>query len=165
MIGKLRGQQTGKAVTSQLPSPAGNVALVTFIPWTLVKRTVHKEIITPIATPQAFVKEREKELQEEKLKAAALATTPLLRALGLAFYWQQLLEKNQFKSLSEIAQAEQMDLGRVSRLAKLAYLAPEIVERIVNSQLTVGLSELLKMKWARDWGIQFKLLQPQEQRR
>lgn len=163
MTRKLRGQQTGKAVTSQLPSPAGNVALVTFIPWTLVKRTVHKEIITPIDTPQAFVKEREKELQEEKLKAAALATTPLLRALGLAFYWQQLLDTQQFKSLSEIAQAEQMDLGRVSRLAKLAYLAPEIIEQIMNDQLNVGLNELLKMKWTRDWeGQRGLLLQEQK---
>lgn len=40
---------TGEAVTYQIPAPAGGVQLETFIPWTLVKRGVKREVITPLA--------------------------------------------------------------------------------------------------------------------
>jgi len=43
--------------------------------------------------------------------------TPALRALGLAHYWQHLLDTGKVRSLREIAAAEGMDLGRVSRIS------------------------------------------------
>ena len=48
-----KGVLTGKPVTYQIPSPAGEVQMETFIPWTLVKRGVRREIITPLDAPQA----------------------------------------------------------------------------------------------------------------
>ena len=39
---------TGKPVTYPIPSPAGGVQMETFIPWTLVKRGIRREIITPL---------------------------------------------------------------------------------------------------------------------
>ena len=45
MSKKHRGRYRGDAVTYQLPSPAGGVQLETFVPWTLVKRGLRKQII------------------------------------------------------------------------------------------------------------------------
>ena len=50
-----RGQVKGDPVTYQLPGPAGGVQLETFVPWTLVKRGMKKQVITPIDVPQAFL--------------------------------------------------------------------------------------------------------------
>ncbi len=44
----------GKAVTYEIPNPAGGVKLETFIPWTLVKRGVKKQVITPLDAPEQF---------------------------------------------------------------------------------------------------------------
>ena len=58
--------------------------------------------------------------------------TPLMRALGLAHHWQRLLDEGRFSSMTEIAEVEGFDLGRVSRIARLAQLAPSIVEAIAT---------------------------------
>ena len=79
---RAEGRMTGPAVTTEIPLPAGGVELVTFIPWTLVKRGMKKEIITPIDTPEAFREEAAAERQRNK----AEQPTPLLRALGLAYF-------------------------------------------------------------------------------
>jgi hypothetical protein len=114
----------GKAVTYKIPDPAGGVRLETFIPWTLVKRGVKKQVITSIDVPREFLAEARMERQERK----EARDTPLLRALGLAHYWQKLLDEGKFPSITEIAETEGIDLGRASRIARLTRLAPEIVE-------------------------------------
>lgn len=53
----------GEAVTYKIPAPAGEVQLETFIPWTLVKRGVKREVITPLDAPQAFREEAAAERQ------------------------------------------------------------------------------------------------------
>ena len=124
MAKKDKGKFTGDAVTYQLPSPAGGVQMETFIPWTLVKRGVRRRVITPMDTPEAFAAEATGERRER----AAARSSALTRALGLAHHWQKLLDEEQFESMTEIAAAEEMDLGQVSKIARLAYLAPTIVD-------------------------------------
>ncbi|MCC7005767.1 MAG: LacI family transcriptional regulator [Ottowia sp.] len=121
---------TGKPVTYQTPNPAGGVKLETFVPYTLSKRGVKREIITPFEAPEQF--QQQAIVAREKLKA--MKDTALLKALGLAHYWQRLLEEGKFKTLTEIAAAEGMDLGRVSRIARLTQLAPDVIEICVNRQ-------------------------------
>lgn len=121
---KGQGRVTGQSVTTSIPSPAGGVKLETFIPWTLVKRGAKKEVITPIEAPEAFTVEAVRERRDRK----AAKESPLVRALGLAHYWQHLLDTSKVGSLTEIAAAEGMDLGQTSRIARLTQLAPEIVE-------------------------------------
>jgi hypothetical protein len=67
--------------------PASGVELETFIPWTLVKRGAKKDVITPIDAPEAFTEEAVAERQTKKAEQHA----PVVRALGLAYYWQSLL--------------------------------------------------------------------------
>lgn len=109
-----------------MPCTASGVELETFIPWTLVKRRVKKEIITPIDTPEAF---REEVDVERKCKRADLHP-PILRALGLAYYWESLIDAGLFDSLSAIAAAESISKGRVSQLVKLLRLSPNRVQAL-----------------------------------
>lgn len=124
MAKKDKGVQTGAPVTYRTPMPAGGVQMETFIPWTLVKRGVRRQIITPLDAPQEFQVEAAVERHERK----AAQDTPLIRALGLAHYWQALLDDGKFRSLTEIAIMEGTDRGQASRISQLTRLAPDIVE-------------------------------------
>jgi hypothetical protein len=119
-----KGMMTGEPVTYQIPAPAGGVQMETFIPWTLVKRGVRRQVITPIDAPKHF----EKEAVVERSARKQVKDSPSIRALGLAHYWQRLLDEGKYRSLTEIAAAEGMDRGQVSRTAQLIRLDPEIVE-------------------------------------
>lgn len=114
----------GEAKTYKSPHPAGGVVLQTFIPWKLVKRTVKREIITPLDAPEQFKAEAaaERFIHKESI---------LVRAIGLAYYWQRLLDAGKVKSITEIAEREGLDKSHVSRLLKLTLLAPDIVQEIV----------------------------------
>ena len=56
----------GKAVTYLIPDPAGGVTMETFIPWTLVKRGVKKQVITSLDAPDQFQEEAAVCRQERK---------------------------------------------------------------------------------------------------
>lgn len=113
---KGQGQITGRAVTKQNLQPAGGVRIETFVPWTLVKRGARRKVITPSGVPEGF--------QVEDVQPREVGVeTPVLRSLGLAHYWQHLLDSGKVGSFREIAAAEGMDLGQVSRIARLAWLA------------------------------------------
>jgi hypothetical protein len=146
---KGQGRITGRPVTQSIPNPAGGVKLETFIPWTLVKRGAKKEVITPIEAPEAFRVEAVRERRDRK----AAKDTPLVRALGLAHYWQHLLDTGKFESLTEIATDEGMDLGQVSRIARLARLAPWVVEAGLTGEVegkfrSAAALDWQKQKWA-----------------
>ena len=118
---------------SEIPLPAGGVKLVTFIPWTLVKRGMKKEIITPIDAPEAFTVEAAAERQQKK----AEQHSPVVKALGLAIYWQSLIDEGKFASLTEIAKAEGLDRAYVSRVFKLTRVSPTVVEQALAGKVTM----------------------------
>ncbi len=80
----------------------------TFLPWTLVRRGLQKQVITPLGTPQEFLDEARRERQVREM---AQGHIPLMRVLGLARHWQRLLDEGRFSSMAEIAAAEGIDLG------------------------------------------------------
>ena len=47
-IGSIVGHAKGDPVTYQTPLPAGGVQMETFLPWTLVRRGLKKQVITPL---------------------------------------------------------------------------------------------------------------------
>ena len=156
MAKKHTGLLTGASVTYQIPSPAGGVQMETFIPWTLVKRGVRRQVITPIDAPQEFVVEAALEKRERKSNQ----DTPLLRALGLAQYWQRLLDDAKVQTIGDIAQLEEMDVTQVRRLLRLTLLAPGLLETIVGkSELTsINLEFVLRRSMPDDWHAQSALL-------
>jgi len=145
MAKKDKGRVTADPVSYQFPDPAGGVRMETFIPWTLVKRGVKREVITPLHAPEVFREEANRERQIKKSEDESA----VVRALGLAHYWQRLLDEGNFRSITEIAAAEGMDLGQVSRIARLARLAPWVVEAGLRGE--VALDRLLRRTVRVEW--------------
>ena len=153
MFKKHYGKQTGRSITHELPTPAGGVRLETFVPWTLVKWGLKKQVITPLDAPQDFLPE----VAREQEARAAAQDSALLRALGLAHHWQRLLDEQRGTSVAEIAEAEGMDSSHVHRLMRLTLLAPDVVEKLV-SQPGVTAEKVLGRPWPYGWQEQMRLL-------
>jgi hypothetical protein len=154
MSKKHRGHAKGDPVTYQTPLPAGGVQMETFLPWTLVRRGLKKQVITPLDAPQEFLDEA---LRERQVREMA-QDTPLMRALGLAHHWQRLLDEGRFSSMTEIAAAEGIDLGQASKMSRLAQLAPDLIEAIALGRLDVGVSQLLRGRLSASWLAQREAL-------
>ncbi len=108
MSRKHRGRVKGDPVTQQTPLPAGGVQLETFVPWTLVKRGYKKQVITPLDAPQEFLKEA---AHERQMRTAA-QDTPLMRALGLAYHWQRLLDEGRLPPSPKLRWQRALTEGR-----------------------------------------------------
>ena len=146
-----KGVLTGKPVTYPIPSPAGGVQMETFIPWTLVKRGIRREIITPLDAPQAFTVEA----AAERTKRKAAQNTPLIRALGLAHFWQRLLDEGRAKTIADIAASEKIDVTQARRLLRLTLLAPAVVEQLLTeTDMSINLEAVLRRVMPLDWRAQ-----------
>lgn len=157
-----KGMMTGEPVTYQIPAPAGGVQMETFIPWTLVKRGVRRQVITPIDAPEHF----QKEAVVERSARKHVKDSPLIRALGLAHYWQRLLDDGKYRSLTEIAAMEGIALSQASRTAQLTRLAPEIVEPCLSDgRAGPKLDTLARVCLAITWADQVSLIQSGPQSR
>lgn len=146
MSRKHQGRFEGDSVTYQLPTPAGGVRLETFVPWTLVKRGIRRQIITPLDAPQEFLSEATRERQQRE----TTQDTALMRALGLAHHWQRLLDEQRVQSVAEIAVAEGMDVSQVRRLMRLTLLAPAVLDQLVASPDAL-LEHLMRRPWPAGW--------------
>jgi hypothetical protein len=62
----------------------------------------------------------------------------LVKALARAWRWQRQLDAGVYMSLAEIAAAEKLSPSYVSRIARLALLAPDLVEAILVGSLNQG---------------------------
>lgn len=153
-MNKNQGEQTGRSKTRRLLVPAGSVRMETFIPWTLVKRGPKREVITPLDAPQAF---RVGAKQGQAVVGAA-RDTPLLRALGLAHYWQRLLDHQKVASIAEIAQREGIDVTQVRRLLRLGLLAPQVIESLERAGST-HLDAVIRTRWPIEWAEQMRVRQ------
>jgi hypothetical protein len=56
----------------------------------------------------------------------------LIKALARAWRWQRLLDRGVHGSVTELAEAEKISKSYVSRILRLALLAPDIVEAILG---------------------------------
>ena len=140
------GKQTGRPVTHELPTPAGGVRLETFVPWTLVRRGLKKRVITPLDAPQEFLVEATRGRETQ----AAAQDSALIRALGLAYHWQRLLDEERVASVADIAKAEGMDVTQVRRVMRLTLLAPEVIERLVGAP-DIVLEQVMRRPWPDIW--------------
>jgi hypothetical protein len=79
----------------------------------------------------------------------------VLKAIAKAWSWRRKLEAGAFFTLSDIADAEGVTPAYIRRMLKLAYMAPEVLERILITRLSPALS-LKDMSAAADmsWGTQ-----------
>jgi hypothetical protein len=56
----------------------------------------------------------------------------LVKALARAWRWQKLLDRGVYTTVTEIAEAEKISKSYVSRILRLALLAPDMVEAILG---------------------------------
>jgi len=65
---------------------------------------------------------------------------PLVVALAKAFKWQKMMESSQVGSIKELARRNRVNPSYIARILRLATLAPDIVEAIVDGREPSGLS-------------------------
>ncbi|MCA3559891.1 MAG: hypothetical protein IOC82_02540 [Aestuariivirga sp.] len=70
----------------------------------------------------------------------------ILKALGRAWAWRRRLEAGEAATIHEIAKAEGFTDRFVSRMVRLAYLSPDVLERLVISRdpPSVSMNELIE---------------------
>lgn len=82
----------------------------------------------------------------------------MIKALARAFRWQALLENGTYGCIDDIARGEKIGASFVSRIVKLALLAPVIVDAILEGKqpANVTLGELMKpfpVEWDRQLSL------------
>ena len=70
----------------------------------------------------------------------------MVKAIARAFRWRELLERGEYATVVEIADAERINESYVSRLLRLTLLAPDIVEAILDGRQppTITLATLMQ---------------------
>ena len=83
----------------------------------------------------------------------------LIKALARACRWQRMLDDGVFTSVSEIGDAENISKSYVSRILRLALLAPDIVDAILAGRTVQGVMlEQLERPLPASWEEQRRLL-------
>ena len=108
------------------------------VPFRIVKRGGRKEMILP---PGA--------------REPRHADDSLIKALARAFRWKRMLESSEFSTITELAQREKIAAPYLTRTMRLAQLAPDLVEAILDGRQPPGLTlEALREPLPSDWSEQ-----------
>ena len=124
-------------------------------------RVFDGEVLT-VRIPMTFRRRGGRKLILAPDGAADLAAEPprpdgtALRALGRAWRWHRLLEAGKYPSIKALARAEGVHHAYVGKLLRLALLAPDIVEAVLDGRLPKGvrLEDLVRplpADWAEQW--------------
>ena len=83
-----------------------------------------------------------------------------MASIGRALYWQESLDKDVVGSCLELAEREGLTKPSVSHVLRLAYLAPELVERCLAGQQPRTLTQrwLKRHPLPEDWREQRDLI-------
>lgn len=78
----------------------------------------------------------------------------ILKALGRAWAWRRRLERGEVTTAGDLAKLEEVTERFVSRTVRLAYLSPEVLERLVTrrERPAISIMELIVttyLPWAR----------------
>ena len=96
------------------------------------------------------------EAKQERSAQTAAQDSALMRALGLAHYWQRLLNEDRAASVAEIARVEGMNVTQVRRVMRLTLLAPEVIERLVGAP-DIVLEQVMRRPWPDIWTEQSRV--------
>ena len=122
-------------------------AIVIDIPMNLRRCSGRKEVVLP---PEVAA--------SGDSAAFSKPPTPLALALARAFRWQEMIESGEAESNSDLARKLKLDQSYVARTVRLASLAPDIVEAILNGQEPDGLSlralrRDVPLLWQEQWEL------------
>ena len=122
------------------------VAVSVQVPMTFKRRGGRKVIVLPDGT------------QGNPAPMATIDNT-MIKAIARAFRWQMLLEDGTYGCLHEIAKAERIGSSFVSRVIRLALLAPDIVDAILEGRHPAHLTlKDLMQQFPVEWDRQRSLL-------
>ena len=84
----------------------------------------------------------------------------ILRAIGRAWAWRRRMEAGEFSTVRDLAIAVNLAERHVSRQLRLAYLAPEVLKRLVfrrevSAVTVMQLSECAGLQWQEQAGVVF----------
>jgi hypothetical protein len=119
--------------------------MVVSIPVAFAQRGGRKQIIVPVGA-------------EDWLTRSASPRTAIVTAVAKAHHWRTLLEHGEFISAAELAKASKVNESYLCRVLRLALLAPDIVEAILDGRQppTLELKDLLR-PFPIEWEAQRKL--------
>ena len=114
---------------------------VTIIPLK-VRRKQNRKLLTPPSGTRANV-------------MSGGLDIPMIKTLGKAFYWQRLLDEGKYATTTDLARALKLETGWVAEVLRMANLAPDIVEAILegtqprhlNLHTIRGRQESLPRQW------------------
>ena len=86
----------------------------------------------------------------------------ILRAIGRAWAWRRRMEAGEFGTVRDLAIAVNLAERHVSRQLRLAYLAPEVLKRLVYKRevtavTVMQLTECVSLLWGKQAGVVFGL--------
>jgi hypothetical protein len=102
-------------------------AVIIDIPMSFRRRSGRKEVVLPPGAVAAC-------------SVPTRPPAPLALAMARAFRWQEMIESGATESNSDLARKLKLDQSYVARTIRLASLAPDIIEAILNGQEPDGLS-------------------------
>lgn len=115
------------------------------VPFRLVKRGGRKEMQLP--------------------EGAAQARKPdntLVKALARAFRWKRMIETGEFATISDLAEREGIAAPFLTRTMRLAQLAPDLVEAILDGRQPRDLTlEAMRGQIPEEWSKQVEALLPE----
>jgi hypothetical protein len=83
----------------------------------------------------------------------------LIKAVARAFRWKAMLESGEYTSVQDIAAAEKITHSYVSRILRFAYLAPDIIEAIVEGKQSPAVwQDKMRGELPESWAAQRRLL-------
>lgn len=122
-----------------------------FIPLTIRKRNGRPKIVPPA---------------DLTLRDGRTQDAHVLRAIARAWSWRRRLETGTASTIQDIAAAEKVSSDRfVSRMMRLAYLSPEVLEHLVIRRMPPALSlndlvAIADQPWAEQIGMVFQSPEP-----
>ena len=117
------------------------------VPFRIVKRGGRKEMILPPGSRQP-----------------RQTDDTLVKALARAFRWKRMLESGEFATISDLAKRDGIAAPYLTRLFRLAFLAPDVVEAILEGRHPKGVTlQSLRGQLPDEWTSQREWLRGRTQ--
>jgi hypothetical protein len=82
----------------------------------------------------------------------------MVKVIARAFRWQRLLQDGAFCSIGELARSEKINPSYVSRVLRLAFLSPAVIEKILEGKQPAHLTLTdLMTPFPADWTLQERI--------
>jgi hypothetical protein len=107
------------------------------VPFRLVKRGGRKELHLPDGAAHS-----------------QRTDSTLIKALARAFRWKQMLESGDFATIADLARHEGIAPSYLNRILRLTFLAPDIIEAILEGHTMSITAEELRTGIDDDWDVQ-----------